>query len=119
MKNIKDKRKIYQIILVTVSLIVSIILVYFLLIREDTRVIETKEKPIKLSKQMNLMITISDEKIIELLINLKNENKKVVNDYKNDPEKISKFIIGYVMKNTQGKANSLKVQELISKIFCD
>ena len=83
------------------------------------KVIETKEKPIKLAKQMNLMITISDEKIIELLINLKNENKKVVNDYKNDPEKISKFIIGYVMKNTQGKANSLKVQELISKIFCD
>lgn len=82
-----------------------------------TKVIETGESPLELAKKMNLLVTISDDKIIELLNTLKAENTKVVEDYKKDPEKISKFITGYVMKNTQGKANSQKVQELIPQVF--
>ena len=31
--------------------------------------------------------------------------------------KVVGFIIGFVMKNTGGKANSQKVKELISKVF--
>ena len=81
------------------------------------KVIETKKDPMVLAKEMNLLVTISDEEILNLLKKLKAENEKVQADYKQDPEKISKFIIGYVMKNTAGKANSGKVIALIPQVF--
>lgn len=81
------------------------------------KVIETQKDPIALAKEMNLFVTISDNEILALLNKLKAENEKVQADYKLDPEKISKFIIGYVMKNTAGKANSAKVIALIPKVF--
>ena len=81
------------------------------------KVIETKKDPMALAKEMNLLVVISDEEILNLLKKLKAENEKVQADYKVDPEKISKFIIGYVMKNTAGKANSGKVIALIPQVF--
>lgn len=81
------------------------------------KVIETGKDPMALAKEMNLLVTISDEEILRLLKQLKAENAKVQADYKADPEKISKFIIGYVMKNTAGKANSGKVIALIPTVF--
>ncbi len=80
-------------------------------------VIKTHKSPEVLAKEMNLLVTISDEQIIELLNKLKNENAKVAADYKVAPDKVTGFIMGYVMKNTGGKANSAKVRELISKVF--
>ena len=82
-----------------------------------SKVIETNENPEILARQMNLFVTISDEKITELLEKLKNENAKVLSDYIKNPEKVIGFITGYVMKNTGRKADSLKVKELIPKIF--
>ena len=82
-----------------------------------SKVIETNERPETLAKQMNLFVTISDEEIIENLEKLKTENPKVLNDYKKNPEKVIGYITGYVMKKTNGKANSLKIKELIPKIF--
>ena len=81
------------------------------------KVIETGKDANELAKEMNLLVTISEDTILNLLSKLKSENSKVVEDYKKDPEKISKFITGYVMKNTQGKANSLVVKNLIPKVF--
>lgn len=81
------------------------------------KVIETGEDPVLLAKKMNLLVVISDEQILELLKKLKSENEKVVADYKVNPEKISGFIVGYVMKNTEGKANSQKVKALIPTVF--
>lgn len=81
------------------------------------KVIEINEDPQTLAKKLGMLVTITDEQILDLLKKLKAENEKVVADYKVDPEKISGFIVGYVMKNTAGKANSLKVKELISQVF--
>lgn len=79
--------------------------------------IETGKDPQVLAKEMNLLVTISDEQILELLRKLKTENAKVAQDYSNSPEKVVGFIVGYVMKNTGGKANSTRVRELISQVF--
>ncbi len=79
--------------------------------------IETGKDPQVLAKEMNLLVTISDEQILELLNKLKSENSKVAGDYQKSPEKVVGFIVGYVMKNTGGKANSQRVRELISKVF--
>lgn len=79
-------------------------------------VIKTDEKPSLLAEKMNLISTITNEQIEELLKKFKAENPKVVEDLKTDPKVIS-FVIGYVMKNTQGKANGNIVKELILKLF--
>jgi len=81
------------------------------------KVIETGKEPSVLAKEMNLLVTISDDEILALLRKLKQENTKVAEDYKNAPEKVVGFIVGYVMKNTGGKANSAKVRELIAQEF--
>lgn len=81
------------------------------------KVIETGEKPRGLADKMGLLVTISKEQILELLQKLKSENAKVAEDYKKTPEKVVGFIVGYVMKNTGGKANSVLVKELIGSVF--
>lgn len=81
------------------------------------KTIESGEEPLKLAKEMSLLVTISDEQIIELLKKLKGENEKVASDYKVEPARVEGFIVGYVMKNTGGKANAGKVKELIKSVF--
>ena len=81
------------------------------------KTIESGEEPLKLAKEMNLLVTISDEQIIEMLKKLKGENEKVASDYKVEPARVEGFIVGYVMKNTGGKANAGKVKELIKSVF--
>lgn len=81
------------------------------------KVIETGEKPSKLAKEMGLLVTISDEQIIALLNQFKVENPKAVEDYKVNSEKVEKFIVGYVMKNTAGKANGSLVMKYIKEMF--
>ena len=81
------------------------------------KVIETGASPQELADKMGLLVKISDDEIIVLLERLKAENAKVAIDYAADPAKVVGFIIGYVMKNTGGKANSALVKELIQKVF--
>lgn len=81
------------------------------------KVVETGKEPMVLAKELNLLASISDEQIVSILQKLKSENQKVVEDYKKSPEKVMGFIIGYVMKNTGGKANSAKVKQLIMEKF--
>lgn len=81
------------------------------------KVIQTGQDPKILADKMGLLVTISEEQIITILEKLKSENQKVCQDYKTTPEKVVGFIVGYVMKSTGGKANSLLVKELISKVF--
>ena len=81
------------------------------------KVIATQKDPMALAKEMNLLVVISDEEIMNLLKKLKTENPKVQEDFKVEPEKVTKFIIGYVMKNTGGKANTTKVMAFIPKVF--
>ncbi len=80
-------------------------------------VIKSGKKPSALAKEMNLIATISEEQILSLLQKLKAENAKVSEDYKKQPQKVVGFIVGYVMKNTAGKANAELVKSLIEKVF--
>lgn len=81
------------------------------------KVMETELSPKKLADEMGLLVKITDDQILELLKKLKAENEKVSQDYKVSPEKVIGFIVGYVMKNTGGKANSVLVKELIPTVF--
>lgn len=80
------------------------------------KVVETKKEPEILAKELNLLSSITEADIVKILEKFKAENPKAVEDFKKDP-KVMSFIIGYVMKNTQGKANGTVVRDLISKMF--
>lgn len=79
-------------------------------------VVKTGKTAETLAKELNLTSSITESQIVELLNKFKQENPKAVEDFKTDP-KVQSFIIGYVMKNTQGKANGQMVKDLIEKIF--
>lgn len=78
--------------------------------------IKTHKNPEEIAKEKNLISIISEQDIKKILERFKAENPKAVEDFKKDP-KVTSFIIGYVMKNTQGKANGTLVRDLISKMF--
>ena len=79
-------------------------------------IVKTGKSAEILAKELNLISTITEQQIVMLLEKFKVENPKAVEDFKTDP-KVQSFIIGYVMKNTQGKANGEIVKNLISKMF--
>lgn len=81
------------------------------------KVIEIKKEPYILAKEMGLLTAISEQQIEGILIQLRTENPKVAEDYKNNKERVLKFIVGYVMKNTQGKAKSEIIESMINKVF--
>ena len=80
-------------------------------------VIETGKKPSVIAKEQNLLASVSDEEIENILRKVYRDNPKVVEDYKKDPNKVKGFIIGQVMRATGGKANNAVIQKLIAKVF--
>ena len=79
-------------------------------------IVKTGKTAETLAKELNLISTITECQIMELLNKFKQENPQAVEDFKTDP-KVESFIIGYIMKNTQGKANGQLVKTLIEKTF--
>ncbi len=75
----------------------------------------TGKEPSQIVKDKGL-IQISDDSIIYEAINkVINENPEAVNDYKKGKERAIGFLIGQVMKETKGKANPQKVNEILIK----
>ena len=81
------------------------------------QVAQTGKDPLTLAKELGLLTTISEEQITTLLQAFKDSNPKAVEDYKKEPQRVIGFIVGYVMKNTAGKANGELVKSLIAKLF--
>jgi aspartyl-tRNA(Asn)/glutamyl-tRNA(Gln) amidotransferase subunit B len=81
------------------------------------KVIETEKSPNELAQKLGLLSTISDAEIKKILETLHAQNPQVALDYKNRPDRVLPFIIGQVMKQTQGKAKSEVVQRLIPEVF--
>ncbi len=66
---------------------------------------ETGVSPLEIVNKKNL-IQIKDESILEKIVQeVLNENEKAVNDWKNGKEQVLGFLLGQVMKKTEGKAN--------------
>lgn len=71
------------------------------------------QDPKALAEELNL-IQMSDSSELESLIQqVLDENPKAVSDLKNGEAKAIGFLVGQVMKISQGKANPAKVQEII------
>ena len=61
------------------------------------------------------MTQISDsEEIRKIVLNIINENKNLVDDYKNG-KNVFGFIVGLIMKNTNGKANPVVTSKVLQE----
>lgn len=79
------------------------------------KVIETKEKPISICEKENLISQIDNTKIFAFIDQVLAQKPDLANQYKSEPEKITNFIVGQVMKETKGKADATLVKEYVSK----
>ena len=79
------------------------------------KTIETKENPMDIAKKANLLQGISNETIFGIVDAVLAEKPELADQYKAEPDKITNFIVGQVMRQTQGKANGGLVKEYVAK----
>lgn len=78
-------------------------------------IIVDKKDPTKLAKERNLL-QVSDESELDAIVQkVISENQKAAQDVKAGEMKAIGFLVGQVMKASQGRANPAKVQEILKK----
>lgn len=70
-------------------------------------------KPITDFISENDMKSLSDNEILELCKNAIKQNTQAINDYKNGKTKAIKAILGFVMKESKGRADATKAEKLL------
>ncbi len=76
-------------------------------------VIEKGLNPINVMDEKGLAQVSDDGAIIRWIVEVIKENSKVVGDFKSGKETAAMFLVGQVMKKSQGKANPGKVKDLL------
>ena len=71
--------------------------------------------PMELAKSKDLLQVSDESELIFIIEKVISENAKAADDVKNGEMKAIGFLVGQVMKESAGKANPAKVQELIKK----
>ena len=78
-------------------------------------VVEKGESPDAVLKQKGLEQVSDDKQLESWILECIQANPKVVGDFKSGKETAAQFLVGQVMKKSQGKANPVKVKELMIK----
>ena len=76
-------------------------------------VIENKKEPKVIMKEQGLEQVSDDKQLESWIAECIQSNPKVVQDFKSGKEASAMFLVGQVMKKSQGKANPMKVKELM------
>lgn len=83
----------------------------------------TLDKMLKTGKMVNEIISENDmggldeEATRKLCQEAVEANPNAVADYKNGKEKAIKAVVGYVMKNSRGKADAMAAENIIKEII--
>ena len=78
-------------------------------------VYKTGSSPAELAKNMGLFDTVADNIIEDIIKELLKQNPQLKSDYTARPDRVEPFVVGQVMKRTQGKAKSEDVKEIMKK----
>lgn len=79
--------------------------------------VTTKTDPLQLASEKNLL-QVSDEATIEKIVaEVLKQNKKAAEDAKNGEMKVIGFLVGQVMKNSNGQANPTLAQQIIKNLL--
>jgi aspartyl-tRNA(Asn)/glutamyl-tRNA(Gln) amidotransferase subunit B len=76
-------------------------------------VIQGGADPKVILEQKGLKQVSDDSQLTKWIGEVIRENPKVVGDYKSGKDTAAMFLVGQVMKKSQGKANPVKVKELL------
>lgn len=76
-------------------------------------VVEKGSDPETVMKQKGLEQVSDDASLAQWIVDAIRENPKVVEDFKSGKETAAMFLVGQVMKKSQGKANPGKVKDLL------
>ncbi len=79
------------------------------------KVIETKENPLAIAEREKLIEVIDSSAIYNIVDAVLNEKPDLADQYKAEPDKITNFIVGAVMKQTKGKADASLVKDYVAK----
>lgn len=79
------------------------------------KVITTKKHALDIANSENMIETISEGTIYSIVDNVLAEKPELKSQYENEPDKITNFIVGQVMKQTRGKADATLVKEYVAK----
>lgn len=82
-----------------------------------TEVIASGIAPAQIAKQKGLLQAVSQETVLQILQTLKIQNPKLTADFATDPQKVKAYIIGQVMRATQGKVTPTLVETLLADVF--
>ncbi len=75
--------------------------------------LKTGDEPQKVAKDLN-MTQISDENVIrELVLQVLDDNPQSIIDYKNGKDRALGFLVGMIMKKSQGKANPALTNKML------
>jgi aspartyl-tRNA(Asn)/glutamyl-tRNA(Gln) amidotransferase subunit B len=78
-------------------------------------ILVSNKDPEEVAKEMNLLQVSDEGEIAKIVASVLAENAKAAKDVKNGEMKAIGFLVGQVMKQSQGKANPSLAQELIKK----
>jgi aspartyl-tRNA(Asn)/glutamyl-tRNA(Gln) amidotransferase subunit B len=77
----------------------------------------TNKTPLELIKELGL-VQITDENVIkQYLCKYIELNKPMVSQYKERPERVEKFFIGLLMKDTRGQANPVIATNILKSLI--
>ncbi|MFA7120207.1 MAG: Asp-tRNA(Asn)/Glu-tRNA(Gln) amidotransferase subunit GatB [Bacilli bacterium] len=80
-------------------------------------VLEEKEEPEVLIKKYGIEQIVDNEELLAIIQNIVDNNQSQIEEYKAGKTKVFDYFIGMIMKETKGKANPVKVKEiLLSKL---
>ena len=78
-------------------------------------ILETNSKIEEIIKEKGIQNITDDNKIIEIVKKIINENEESVTDYKNGHDRAIKYLMGQVMKETKGTINPKIAMEILKE----
>jgi aspartyl-tRNA(Asn)/glutamyl-tRNA(Gln) amidotransferase subunit B len=78
-------------------------------------VVKTGHNPEEIAKSKNLLQVSDESELVMIVEQVISENQKAAEDVRGGEMKAIGFLVGQVMKQSQGRANPAKVQELLKK----
>jgi aspartyl-tRNA(Asn)/glutamyl-tRNA(Gln) amidotransferase subunit B len=82
-----------------------------------SKMYETNKTPNELIKELGFE-QVKDPALIEnYLKKYISENQNIVNQYSERPERVEKFLIGLLMRDTKGQANPVIANDILKKLL--
>ena len=79
------------------------------------KVVATKSDALEIANRENMIEVVDQSATFAIVDEVLGSKSELYEQYKVEPDKITNFIVGQVMKQTRGKADASAVKEYISK----